>query len=50
MLRLLSLKGEERKALGVSARARIEHEFTIERCTKRFAVLYADVMEKPTRQ
>lgn len=47
MAQLLALPAQERQALGRSARARIEQEFSMERCTQRFEAVYEDVLNNP---
>jgi glycosyltransferase involved in cell wall biosynthesis len=47
MAQLLALPADDRQALGRSARARIEQEFSMERCTQRFEAVYADVLNNP---
>ena len=41
---LLALEADERRALGIAAHARIEHEFSMARCTQRFEALYEEVV------
>ncbi len=47
MARLLSLSSQERLAIGAAARRRIALEFSMERCAKRFADVYDDVLKNP---
>lgn len=45
MARLVTLPQQERIAMGEAARRRIAREFSMERCARRFADVYADVLK-----
>ena len=47
LARLLDMPAEQRAALGVAGRKRIEQEFSMARCTERFAAVYEDVLARP---
>lgn len=47
MAQLLALPVQERQALGRSARARVEQEFSMERWIQRYEAVYADVLNNP---